>query len=81
MKKHTGTEKSENQHNPGNPSIHSASCISPLSEALGAISLPLWLEIVAIDITLSPVDNEGALSGLRVVGGITKNASCNEPGD
>ena len=40
------------------------------------MSLLLSLELVATDISL--VDNERALSGLGVVGGITKNTSCSE---
>ena len=50
--------------------------MSPLLEALVEVPLPLFLELVATDISL--YDNEGAIGKLGVVGGTTKNESCRE---
>ena len=61
------------------PSFLRTSCVSPLSEVLGGMSLPLSLEIAATDISLD--DNEGAVFKVGVGGGETKNANCSELGD
>ena len=51
--------------------------MSPLAEALGGVSLPLSLGIVATDISLC--DNEGAMLVQGEVGGRkTKNVSSRE---
>ena len=51
-------------------SINQPSSMCPLSEAVGKVPLPLWLEIVGTNWSLD--DNEGAMWELGVVGGWQK---------